>query len=186
MSDASNAYESLLKALTEQRRSAKLVRIPPALSSMLRTRASQLRHSLRTVADRRSVAYKLREAELKALQLMVSNLLRARMRALISAAQSSTDPGDALPFEQSFYLELRMLFEEYLELVNLCSNSLDLSRDFTRRATITVVMLDDLPALVDLSGRKRGPFRRGSVATLPYEIASNLISSGKAKRIGSV
>ncbi|MCS7117398.1 MAG: hypothetical protein NZ957_01245 [Thaumarchaeota archaeon] len=186
MGDAWNSYEALLKVLEDQRRSTKLVRIPQAVASQLRNRASLLRHSLRTISDKRSVGYKLKESELRAYQEMVSNLLKARMRMLIWAAQSGTDPGDALPFEQSLYLELRTIIEQYLELLDFCSRSLDLSKDFTRKATVTVSVLEDLPALMDVSGRKRGPFKRGSVATLPYDMARNLIASGKAKRLGPV
>ncbi|MCS7127134.1 MAG: hypothetical protein NZ953_01890 [Thaumarchaeota archaeon] len=184
MGEAGTAYEALLRALEEQRKSKTLVTLPQSLTSLLRSRASQLRQSIRTAADRRSLAYRLKEAELGALQRMVSELLGERLRILIRAAQTGADPGEALPFEQSLYSELRSLLEDYAELVEECSRTLDLSRDFARRETVTVAFLEDAPALVDASGRKRGPFRRGSVASLPRELVGPVVSSGKARRIG--
>ncbi|MEN3047234.1 MAG: hypothetical protein ABDH63_00415 [Candidatus Caldarchaeales archaeon] len=184
MGEAGTVYEALLKALEEQRKSATLVTVPRSLTDLLRSRASQLRQSIRTVADRRSLACRLKEAELGALTLMTSELLRERLKILIRAAQTGSDPGEALPFEQSLYSELRSLLEDYAEFVGECSRTLDLSRGFARRETVTVAVLEDVPALVDASGKKRGPFRRGSLAALPRELAGPLVSSGKARRIG--
>jgi len=176
-------YERLLRAHAEEVRSQGLAKVPEELLDAIAAHASSLRRAIRTAAEKGSVHQRLRERELEVMRRVLADLLERRLAKVVGAALEGRVPENALLFELQLYQELRTALDSYRDLMLQAVEDLDLRGCTYRRGQALLVFMEDHPAVTDEEGRRRGPFRRGSIASLPPVTALLALDAGKARRI---
>lgn len=178
-------YEWLLRVHAEEVRSRSLARVPEELLEALASHASSLRRAIRMAAERSSVHQRMRERELEVLRRVLADLLERRLAKVVEAALEGRVPENAMPFELQLHQEFRTAIDSYMDLIHQAVEELDLRGKAYRRGNVLLVFTEDHPAVTDEEGRRRGPFRRGSLASLPPVTALLALDAGKARRIPS-
>ncbi len=178
-------YESLLRVRTEELVSLKLTKIPEDLLEQLASYAKELRRAIRMSAEKASLHHRIRERELEVLKGLLSEVLERRLEKVVSAAIEGRTLENALPFEAQLFQDLRISLEAYRSLISQAVEELDLRDRVYRRGHVLLVFAEDYPSVTDEEGRRRGPFKRGSIASLPPMLALLILDSGKARRLPS-
>jgi hypothetical protein len=116
---------------------------------------------------------------------LLSEILEKRLEKIVSAALRGGTLENALPFEAQLLQDLRVSLEAYRDLISQAVEDLDLRGKVYRRGNVLLVFTEDYPSVTDEEGRSRGPFKRGSIASLPPVLAQLVLDSGKARRLPS-
>ncbi len=178
-------YERLLKVHAEELRSQALAKIPEDLLEQLASYSRELRRAVRMSSEKSSLHHRIRERELEVLKALLSEVLERRLEKVVSAALEGRTLENALPFEVELFQDLRISLEAYRDLISQSVEGLDLRGRAYRRENVLLVFTEDYPSVTDEEGRRRGPFRRGTIASLPPLLALLVLDSGKARRLPS-
>ncbi len=173
----------MLRVRAEELVSQKLTKIPEDLPEQLASYAKELRRAIRMSAEKVSLHHRIRERELEVLKGLLSEVLERRLEKVVSAALEGRALENALPFEAQLLQDLRTSLEAYRDLTSQAVEELDLRDKAYRRGHVLLVFSEDYPSVTDEEGRRRGPFKRGSIASLPPVLALLVLDSGKARRL---
>jgi Uncharacterized protein conserved in archaea len=178
-------YERLLRVHAEELGSQTLAKMPEDLLEQLASYARDLRRAIRMSAEKGSLHHRIREKEMEVLRGLLSEILEKRLEKIVSAALRGGTLENALPFEAQLLQDLRVSLEAYRDLISQAVEDLDLRGKVYRRGNVLLVFTEDYPSVTDEEGRSRGPFKRGSIASLPPVLAQLVLDSGKARRLPS-
>ncbi len=176
-------YERLLKLHAEELGSKALAKIPEELLEQLASYARELRRAVRMSAEKGSLHHRLRERELEVLKALLSEIFERRLEKIVGAALQGRTLENALPFEEQLLQELRISLEAYRDLVSQSVEELDLRGGVYRRGKVLLAFTEEYPSVTDEEGRRKGPFKRGSIASLPPVLALLVLDAGKARRL---
>ena len=113
-------------------------------------------------------------------------ILRRRkkiLRLVLVASETGISKQD---FENMFDFE-KSLFEDIMKCVDKSDKKLNEQLRGKVQETLKnglILFLKEVEELVDLDGRKIGPFAKGQMANLPKEISKILVDDGKAEFVG--
>jgi len=102
------------------------------------------------------------------------------LKLVLIAAETGISKQD---FENMLDFE-KTLFEEFMKCVDASDKKLNEQLKGKRQESLKnglILFLKDVEELVDLEGKKIGPFTRGQMANLPKEISKILVDDGKAE-----
>ncbi len=177
-------YEEVVEVWGLEKASKGPVKISEDWLRRLKEYAEELRVRLRLAVDRDSIHSRLCERELEVLSTLVSDIFNARLEKIVRAAIRGEAVENLLPAENRLYENLLKSLAVYREYIEYCSETLDLTRELVETVDKVVVeFLKDAPAIVDVDGVTRGPFREGSIASLDHRTADLLEKGGYVRRL---
>jgi DNA replication factor GINS len=175
-------YEETFDAWRKEFRSPELQNLRPDYYKDVAAHVRRLKEAQRNL-DQKSLKAGLLEDEMERLQILVNQLLGKRVEKIMQASRQglevSVGPSEKWVLEESTSLARHL--ERMRE--DLAQGHEPPLHPEKKKGNVLVRFVKDVPSIIGMDLKARGPFQKEDLASLPWENAESLLRQGVAVEI---